>query len=304
MSRHTNNSAYSLVAKNLSLSFGSKKALDELSLEIPSSGITALLGANGAGKTSLINCALGLYQPQKGKLTILGEYPGCKIIKPKLGVMLQDSELPDLLTPTEHLELFASYFSEPQDIADIIERCQLTEFKDRRYKVLSGGQKRRVQFAVALIGKPEFLFLDEPTTGLDIDARRFLWKTIRELSENGTAILLTTHYLEEADMLSDHVALMSNGKVTATGSSSDIRKLVSGSLINCHTTISIDQLNKLPEVSQVHPLGRLTEISSNDVNQTLSTLLALDPKLKDLSVSAPRLEDAFLKLSNDYSEKH
>ena len=304
MSQHTNNSTYSLVAKKLSLSFGSKKALDELSLEIPSSGITALLGANGAGKTSLINCALGLYQPQKGKLTILGEYPGCKIIKPKLGVMLQDTELPDLLTPTEHLELFASYFSEPEDIADIIERCQLTEFKDRRYKVLSGGQKRRVQFALALIGKPEFLFLDEPTTGLDIDARRFLWKTIRELAKNGTAILLTTHYLEEADMLSDHVALMSNGKVTATGSSSDIRKLVSGSLINCHTTISIDQLNKLPEVSQVRPLGRLTEISSNDVNQTLSALLALDPNLEDLSVSAPRLEDAFLKLSNDDSEKH
>ena len=299
MLQHANNLDYSLVSKNLSLSFGANKALDQLNIEIPLTGVTALLGPNGAGKTSLINCALGLIKAQKGHLTILGETPGSKNIKRKLGVMLQDTQLPDLLTPKEHLELFASYFDNAAAIDQTIERCQLGEFVNRKYKDLSGGQKRLVQFAVALIGEPKFLFLDEPTTGLNIDARRFLWQTVRELSENGTTILLTTHYLEEADMLSDHVVLISKGKVAATGSSSDIRNLVSGSLISCHTRLTMKELQALVGVNKVRKVGRLTEISSNDVNHTLGALLKLDTHLKDLSVSAPSLEDAFLQIRKD-----
>lgn len=299
MLQQTNSTEYALIADQLSLSFGSKKALDQISLKIPSRGVTALLGANGAGKTSLINCALGLRKAQTGSLTILGEVPGSKTIKPKLGVMLQEAQLPDLLTPTEHLELYSSYFNDAHEVDHIIELCQLSEFKDRRYKVLSGGQKRRVLFAVAVIGKPKFLFLDEPTTGLDIEARHFLWQTIRQLSSAGTAILLTTHYLEEADMLCDNVVLIDNGKIAATGKSNDIRRLVSGSLVCVRTQVDTDVLKGLPGVSEVRELGRLVELSTSEVNQTLSALLKLDPDLEDLSISAPSLEHAFVKLSSD-----
>ena len=159
-----------------------------------------------------------------------------------------------------------------------------------------------MQFAVALIGKPKLLFLDEPTTGLDIDARRLLWQTIRELSSEGTAIVLTTHYVEEADRLSDHVALLVSGKVAATGSANDIRRLVSGSLIKARTQIDINALERLPGVSQVRSLGRLVEMISDDVNQTLSTLLRLDPDLQDLGVSTPSLEDAVIKLNSEATE--
>ena len=175
--------------------------------------------------------------------------------------------------------------------------CGLNEFADKRYKFLSGGQKRRIQFALALVGNPKLLFLDEPTTGLDVGARRVLWQVIRELSSNEVAIVLTTHYLEEADALADHVSLIDAGKVSVQGSVDEFRRLVSGSVIRCRTVLRQDQLQKFSGVRRVRDLGRITEIHSDKVTLTLRELIESDPNLDDLNVSAPSLETAFVKLT-------
>ena len=287
-----------LQTDELSRFFGDKCALNAINLSIPAQGITALLGANGAGKTTLINCALGLCQPSSGSLSILGGRPGQLETKQQLGVMLQDADLPDLLSAREHIELFRSYYPYALRTDEVIKQCDLTEFADKRYKQLSGGQKRRVQFALAILGRPKLVFLDEPTTGLDIDARRVLWNTIRELRDNGTVIVLTTHYLEEADALADHIVVIGEGTILAEGPTADIRAAVSGSVIRLESALDIGAVKTMPGVQFVNQVGRFLEITSDDGNATLIALLQADPQLSELTVQKPRLEDAFTRLNN------
>ncbi len=284
---------------SLTISYGDFIAVSGLTLSIPSTGITTLLGGNGAGKSTFIAAALGLIKPRSGQLAILDQPAGSTAIKQRLGVMLQDADLPDLLTPREHLTLIASYFDRAHTAEELIERVELSEFADIRYKKLSGGQKRRVQFAAAIAGRPKLVFLDEPTTGLDTDARKVLWKTVRELSQSGTAVLLTTHYLEEADALADHTIVIDQGQVVAKGSADDIRRLVSGSIIRCQTHISLDRIRVLDGVNKVSRSGRLTEIVTNDQVMTIRSLLKEDQSLSDLTISKPSLEQAFTQLLNE-----
>ncbi|MEO1028406.1 MAG: ABC transporter ATP-binding protein [Pseudomonadota bacterium] len=286
-----------LEAIALSKSFGSTRALDQLTLSLPEGKITALLGANGAGKTTLIRSALGLQRTDSGMLSILGGKPGALKVRERIGVMLQNSELPDLLTGREMLTQFGSAYPAPLAVEKLIHLCDLSEFADKRYKALSGGQKRRVQFALALIGNPELIFLDEPTTGLDGEARRVLWGTVRELSNSGKTVLLTTHYLEEADALADHIIVMANGRVVAEGPADEIRQQAKGALITCQTTLSESDLLSLPEVLTVQTSGRLHEIRTNSATQTARALLNRDQALSDLTISKPRLEDAFQALT-------
>lgn len=245
-----------LIIENLSHFFGDKRALDCVDLAIPYSGITALLGANGAGKMTLINRALGLLKPSKGSLQVLGGIAGSQPIKQQIGVMLQDADLPDLLSAREHIALFSTYYPNPIASNDLIKQCDLSEFADTRCKQLSGGQKRRVQFALAILGHPKLVFLDEPTTGLDIKARRILWNTIRELSSAGAAVVLTTHYLEEADALADHVMVINRGKLVADGSTSEILDAVRGAVIRCETCINVSMANTMVGVRTASQSGR------------------------------------------------
>jgi len=288
-----------LNAQNLCLNYSSLKALDQLSLAIPPGGVTALLGRNGAGKTSFINCALGLLKPDSGALSILNLKAGSRQLKQQIGVMMQDADLPDLLTAREHLTLVCSYYPHALSVEQLIEQCDLNQFADTVYKKLSGGQKRRVQFAVAIAGQPKLVFLDEPTTGLDTQARRTLWQTIRSLSENGTTVLLTTHYLEEADALADHTIVIDQGKAIASGSAQDIRNLAQGSLIRCQTSTSPENLLALDGVLSVKRTGRLLDIRSDQPTSTVRQLLETDQELSDLSVTASSLEDAFEQLVNN-----
>ena len=224
--------------------------------------MTALLGANGAGKTTLINCALGLCQPTTGSITLFDKPPGDTKTKHLVGVMLQDSSLPDLLTAREQIELFRSYYHHPLSSDEVIERCNLSRFVDQRYKKLSGGQKRRVQFALAIIGQPKIVFLDEPTTGLDLDARKTVWNTINQLSSSGTAIVLTTHYLEEAESLADHTVVMSQGSVIANDTTDNIRAIANGAVIRCETQLDTTTLLAINHVHAAEKIGRKTEISN------------------------------------------
>jgi ABC-2 type transport system ATP-binding protein len=291
------NNTSRLVAKNLKKSYANVEAIAGINLDISAPGVFAILGQNGAGKTSLIKCALGLEKISSGLLHTMGHKPGALKAKQKTGVILQDSDLPESLTVKEHIQLFASYYPMPFSVNQTIEMCDLGSFAHKRYKKLSGGQKRRAQFALAVVGDPQLIFLDEPTTGLDIEARRNLWSVIREFANKGKTIVLTTHYLEEADNLADRIMVMNAGKIVADATPKDIHKEVSGSIVRCHTNLSPDILQKLAGVSGVVISGRYSELRTTLANQTLVALLSLDPTLSDLSVSQPKLEDIFGELT-------
>lgn len=292
-----NNDIPVLVAKNLVKSYGATNAIKGIDINIKDPGVFAILGQNGAGKTSFIKCALGLEKISSGYLQVMGHEPGSLKAKQQTGVILQDSDLPESLTVKEHIELFASYYPNSFSVANTIEMCELQSFADKRYKKLSGGQKRRTQFALAIVGDPQLIFLDEPTTGLDIDARRNLWSVIRGFADKGKTIVLTTHYLEEADSLADRIMVMNEGEIVANSTPNDIHKEVSGSIIRCQTKLPPAHLQKLSAVASVSVSGRFSEVRSSDINKTVIELLALDPSLSDLSINQPKLEDIFSELS-------
>ncbi|MEM7764489.1 MAG: ABC transporter ATP-binding protein [Pseudomonadota bacterium] len=277
--------------------YGDTEALKGIDVIIPQGQICALLGKNGAGKSTAIHCALGLAQPTEGSARVFGEVAGSLAARQRLGVMLQDADLPDNLTGREHLALFASYFNAPADIDALITETDIGEFCDQRYKKLSGGQKRRVQFAVALVGRPDILFLDEPTTGLDAQAREAVWRNIRTLATDGKTIVLTTHYLEEADVLADRICILHSGRVIADDDAAAIRTRVGGSMIRCETHVSTSEASALPSVREAGNHGRQLELLSDDAAVTLSALLARDPGLRDLTVTKPSLEEAFSALT-------
>lgn len=284
-------------AKNLTKQYAGKAALDGLELTLNATGVTAILGANGAGKTTFIRCALGLTATTSGELSVFDQPPGSDTSRRRTGVMLQEADLPDLLTAREHLTLFASYYPNPLTVAAAIETCELDAFADKRYKALSGGQKRRVQFALAVIGQPDLLFLDEPTTGLDGEARRALWETVRKLAAAGTSIVLTTHYLEEADALADRIVILKDGRVLADAPTADIRRAVGGALIRCVTKLDAADASKLAGARSAQSSGRFIEILTADTAATLRALLEADPEPQDLTVTKPSLEDAVSDLS-------
>ncbi len=288
-----------IVVDGLEKRFGRVIALDGVSLEIGRRGVTAILGANGAGKTTFINCALGLSRPSGGSMRIFGHRPGSLNVRKRTGVMLQDADLPEQLSAREHITLFSSYYPDPMRLDEVIEICKLDDFANKPYRALSGGQKRRVQFALAIAGQPDLIFLDEPTTGLDAEARRGLWQIVTDLTDAGRAIILTTHYLDEADHLSDRIIVFRAGKVIADAAPSEIRATTGGSVIRCRTILGIAALEALPAVVSVRSAGGLVEILSRDSTATMKALLQADPKISELTIYQPTLEEAFLDMTGE-----
>ncbi|MBL4853182.1 ABC transporter ATP-binding protein [bacterium AH-315-J19] len=278
---------------NLTKKYGKNTALNNVNIEVGNSGITAILGENGAGKTTFIHACLGLIKATHGQISMFGLPPGKLTSRRRTGVMLQDADLPDLLTPREHITLFASYYPAPLSLDDVLDMCKLTTLADKKYGKLSGGQKRRVQFALAIIGNPDLVFLDEPTTGLDTDTRRMLWDVVRKLAEDGRTVILTTHYLEEADALADRIIVMNAGEIIADAPTPEIRALAGGAIIKCVTNLSVKAIHKLPDVKSVRKTGRFVEISTQNQASTLQGLLAADINASELVVKKPSLEEAF-----------
>ena len=286
-----------LQASALTRRYGRKTALDGVDMTASGAGVLALLGPNGAGKTTFVQTALGLVRPSSGSLDVFGAKPGDRSVKTRIGVMMQDTDLAHTLTGRELLELFASYYPDPANLDDLIERCALSGFIKRRYGQLSGGQKRRIQFALALVGKPELLFLDEPTTGLDTEARRALWAVVRDVAADGALVVLTTHYLEEADALADRVVVLKDGQVIADDTADGLRTRMGGAVISCVTSLSDDALGALPGLIALSRSGRKVRLQVSESVAFLKALLAADPALSDLSVAQPTLEDAFEALT-------
>jgi ABC-2 type transport system ATP-binding protein len=231
--------------------YGANVALEGVSLSIERGKVTALLGPNGAGKSTAIALLLGLTTADTGSAELFGQSPQLLAARRRIGVMLQTAALPDTLRVGELVQLTSSYYARPRALADVARVTGIASLLRRPYGGLSGGQQRRVQFALAICGNPELLFLDEPTTGLDIEARESLWAVVRSLVAEGAAVLLTTHYLEEAEALAHRVAVLMRGRIVNEGTVDEIRALGVRRRIRCVTRVAAAEVRRWPGVEAV-----------------------------------------------------
>ncbi len=277
--------------------FGSVVALEAVDLALGAGQVTALLGPNGAGKTTAIKLLLGLATPSEGSARLFGRDPREASARRRAGAMLQVAKLPETLTVREHLRLFAAYYPRPLPLDEVLSTCGLDELADRRAGRLSGGQQQRLALALALVGDPQLLFLDEPTLGLDVEARRSLWEEVRKLAAAGRAVLLTTHYLEEADALADRVVVIAQGRIVADGTPVEIKARSVSRRVRCATRLPLAEVLRLPGVVSASLDRGRVEILATEAELVVRQLLDRDADLADLEVVATRLEDAFLALT-------
>ena len=282
--------------------FGQVAALDGFDLTVNRGELLALLGPNGAGKSTAISILLGLQTPDQGEAGLFGHPPQDIDVRRRIGVMMQEVMLPGVMTCRELLEQVAGYYPMPYEVRSVIQRLSLEGLAERRYDKLSGGQKRQVQFALALVGRPELMFLDEPTVGLDIQAREALWRVIRELLHEGCSILLTTHYLEEAEALANRVVVMARGKVVTTGTVDEIRASISRKQVSLASRLSADTVRAWPDVVSVSVERDRLQITTRAAEPLLQRLFREDPELSDIEVKRAGLAEAFTELTNDNQE--
>lgn len=284
-------------------------AVDDLSLSLRRGEIVALLGPNGAGKSTAVKLLMGLSTPTSGNARIFGADPQHAASRLRTGVMLQVGRAPEMLRVREHVNLFRGYYPHPMPYADIVHAAALDGIESRMFGQLSGGQKQRVLFALALAGDPDLIFLDEPTVGLDVEARRMMWMQIRLLAARGKTVLLTTHYIEEADALAHRIVVINQGRVVCEGTPAEVKSLGSAAagdstsrtlkIIRCVTSLASATLMELPGVVNAAAAGGITTVTSAQPESTLRELLALDSSLHSLEVASPALEDAFLALTTN-----
>jgi ABC-2 type transport system ATP-binding protein len=287
--------------QNIRKDYGAVPALRSLNLSIHAGELVALLGPNGAGKTTVVKLLLGLARPSAGFVKVFGGDPTCHEIRTRTGAMLQVARVPETLRVREHIDLFCSYYLRPMPVADALALAGLQEIKDRKFGDLSGGQRQRVLFALALCGNPDLLFLDEPTVGLDVEARRTFWAEIRKLVHRGKSVLLTTHYLEEAEALADRVVVINKGAIVAHGTPAEIRAQTAGKRIRCSTRTGLDEVREIPGVVSVTLDKNILEIRATEAEAIVRDLLSRDRALSGLEVTSAGLEDAFLALTQEHN---
>ena len=279
--------------------FGKTVALDGLDLEVRSGELFSVLGPNGAGKSTAISLLLGLLKPDAGAARLFGLSPFRIEPRRQIGVMMQEVTLAPELLVREHIALVASYYPRPYTPAQAMELTNISTLGSRPYGKLSAGQKRQVQFAMAVCGRPKLLFLDEPSVGLDIRAREMMWTTLRQLVGNGSSIVLTTHYLEEAESLSNRVAVLNKGRLIASGTVNEIRALVVRKHITCSTALPPDQIAAWPDVESVTRDQQRLQISTSNSEAVVRRLLAADSNLQELEVRRAGLAEAFTELTQE-----
>ena len=301
-------SEIAISVRGLHKSYGDFEAVRGVDLDVHEGEVYGLLGPNGAGKTTTLEILEGLRPRSSGTVSVLGFDPGseAKRIKDRIGVCLQHTNLPDKMKVCEALELFAAFYTRNADRDKLLERLQLSDKKDAQYKTLSGGQKQRVALALALVNEPALLFLDEPTTGLDPQVRHEIHGVIQELKEDRRSILITTHYIEEAERLCDRVAIIDAGKIIESGTPREIQQRVLG-----HTAVEISTDQALPLETLPERL-RAEKYSMRDEGRTLS-MQSESPAalivelvrwtgecnltLLDIHMKRPTLEDVFIELT-------
>ena len=284
---------------NVRKRYGQITALDGLGLDVYPGELLAVLGPNGAGKSTAIGLMLGLHEPDAGTATLFGVPPAQVEARYRVGVMMQEAALAAELRVREHIDLVCHYYPSPMTADEAMALTHITALAERPYGKLSGGQKRQVQFAIAICGRPALLFLDEPTVGLDVQARELMWATLRQLVAAGASIVLTTHYIEEAEALADRVAVVANGRLIASGTVDDMRALVVRKRIRCLTAVSIDDLRAWPGVVNAARDGAHVRIVVTDAEAVVRQLLTKDPQARDLEVHRAGLAEAFSELTQE-----
>ncbi|MBI9106463.1 MAG: ABC transporter ATP-binding protein [Spirochaetales bacterium] len=278
--------------ENLWKNFGSVKAVNGISFSIPEGICFGLLGPNGAGKTTTIEMMEGILTPTSGKV-FFREKEIDNHFKQKVGIQFQNTALPEFITVKETLKLFRALYPNPRSIDEIVEVCSLSDIIDRDNRKLSGGQRQRMLLGLAIIPRPEMLFLDEPTTGLDPQARRNFWNLIEKIKSEKTTILLTTHYMDEAEVLCDQVGIIDSGRLLEIDSP---ERLLSshfdGALVRVPHSGRDDLI-----FDEGILIGDFLEITTRNLDTTMKKLLRTDLNLEGLTIKKPNLEDLFLKLT-------
>ena len=295
-----------VIVRNLSKCYGGVEAVRGVSFEIEAGEIFGLLGPNGAGKTTTLECLVGLREADAGELKVCGldarKHP--QEVKQRIGVALQSTALQDKITPREALKLFGSFYREHAEPAALLARFALTEKADARFDTLSGGQRQRLALALAFVNTPELVLLDEPTTGLDPQARRELHAEILQMKRDGHTVLLTTHYLDEAEQLCDRIAIIDHGRVIATGAPHEL--IARSSTSQSVTLVTIpavgaERLSRVPGVTELRCDGATARFRTERPTETLAALAALlaehRVELVELQVKKASLEDVFVGLT-------
>jgi len=278
--------------------YGTITVVDDFSFVAHPGETVALLGPNGAGKTTSISMMLGLKHMSAGQAHIFGHAPISTAARVRTGIMLQESGLPSTLKVREIVELFSRFYPHPISNAEAIEAAMLTEKTERRIADLSGGERQRLYFALAIIGEPDLLFLDEPTVGMDVTARGIFWDRIRQMHARGKTIVLTTHYLEEADALADRIVVMNKGVQVAEGTPAEIKATVMGKVVRFRTpSVNAATLRALPGVDDATLTDHTAELFTRTPEVTVRALLNSPTEVQDLEVTGGTLEDAFVRLT-------
>ncbi len=276
--------------------YGAHRVLDGIDFALEAGSVTALLGPNGAGKSTIAGLITGRLRADSGKVQLFGCDPRAPLARARMGVMLQAGGLPETLTVAEAVDLHAGYFAHRLPTALVLEQAGLTALASRRCDRLSGGEARKVQFALAIAGSPDLLVLDEPTTGFDPDARRAMWDVVRAKADAGAAVLLATHHMDEADALADRIVVIAEGRIIADGPPSAIKARVAATAIRLRTRLAAERFRTLPGVVKVETLGADLSVLTTAPRPTLEAAFALDPALAHFEVTGASLEDALANL--------
>ena len=305
--------SYALQAEGLFKRYGDLVAVDGIDLAVRRGTCVGLLGPNGAGKTTTIEMLEGLKRPDGGTIRILGQTwaAAANEIRERIGVQLQDTKLEDKLTVSEAVTMFASFYRNRRPLDEVLAEVGLEEKKDARYETLSGGQKQRLAIACALVNRPDVLFLDEPTTGLDPQARRRVWEIVEAFVQNGGTVLLTTHYMEEAERLSDEVVIIDRGKVIEAGPPREVvARLGAEAVVELQFVdgaigpLDDALLRTIPGIQGVRHEPNALTLTTTEVQVTVGALLGIlkdrNVALEDLRTHRPTLEDVFVSLTGKH----
>jgi ABC-2 type transport system ATP-binding protein len=282
--------------KNLLKRYPGVIAVNDISFNLKKGSCFGLLGPNGAGKTTTVEMMEGIIKQDSGEILYKNKPLG-KQFKNEVGIQFQTTKLQDFLTTKEVLRLFESFYPKTIPLPDIVKMCALEAFLEQDNRKLSGGQKQRLYLALALINDPELLFLDEPTTGLDPQARQNFWELIKSIKKQNKTIILTTHYMEEAAVLCDDILIMDQGKIIAEGKPNDLLKSHFENQRLILPTETVPDISNIPW--QVYSFDHHIEIQTNQVNETIKYLIKEGVNLDALQIKIPTLDDLFLELTGD-----
>jgi ABC-2 type transport system ATP-binding protein len=289
--------------KSYGSSSGPVRAVRGIDIAVARGETVALLGPNGAGKSTTIDMLLGLQAPDRGTVAVFGDAPAQAIKRGRIGAMLQTGGLLRDLSVRELVAMMAALYPTPLPVDETLELAQVADLGEKRTDKLSGGQTQRVRFAIALVSNPDLLVLDEPTVGMDVEARHAFWATVRGFADRGKTVVFATHYLEEADSFADRAVLMARGRVVADGPTTEIKAMVGSRRIRATLPdVELELLEGLPGVTRAERRGEAVVLVCSDSDTAIRALLAAEPQARDIEIAGAGLEEAFLQLTGDADE--